>query len=47
MHSLLDENERKRNLNLSKEVVLRTNEVSMIELPIISSNKMIVLPNEG
>ena len=29
MHSLLDENERKRNLNLSKEVVLRTNEVSM------------------
>ena len=31
MHSLLDENERKRNLNLSKEVVLHTNEVSMIE----------------
>ena len=29
MHSLLDENERKRNLNLSKEVVLRTNEVSV------------------
>ena len=31
MHSLLDENERKRNLNLSKEVVLHTNKVSMIE----------------
>ena len=38
MHSLLDENERKRNLNLSKEVVLRTNEVSMEN---IKSNKFL------
>ena len=38
MHSLLDENERKRNLNLSKEVVLRTNEVSMKN---IKSNKFL------
>ena len=29
MYSLLDENERKLVSNLSKEVVLRTNEVSM------------------
>ena len=38
---------RRRSLNSSEKVVLHTNEVSMIELPIISSNKMIVLPNEG
>ena len=31
MHSLLGENERKLVSNLSKEVVLHTNEVSMIE----------------
>ncbi len=35
MHFSLDENERKRSLNLSEKVVLHTNEVSMIELPII------------
>ena len=38
MHSLLDENERKRNLNLSKEVVLHTNEVNMKN---IKSNKFL------
>ena len=38
MHSLLDENERKRNLNLSTEVVLHTNKVSMKN---IKSNKFL------
>ena len=38
MHSLLDENERKRNLNFSKEVVLHTNKVSMKN---IKSNKFL------
>ena len=33
MHFSLDENERKRNLNLSEKVVLRTSETSTIEQP--------------
>ena len=38
MHSLLDENERKLISNLSKEVVLRMNEVNMKN---IKSNKFL------
>ena len=33
MHFSLDENERKRSLNLSEKVVLRTSEASTIEQP--------------
>ena len=33
MHFSLDKNERKRNLNLSEKVVLRTSETSAIEQP--------------
>ena len=33
MHFSLDENERKRNLNLSEKVVLRTSKTSTIEQP--------------
>ena len=33
MHFSLDENERKRSLNLSEKVVLRTSETSTIEQP--------------
>ena len=33
MHFSLDENERKRDLNLSEKVVLRTSETSTIEQP--------------
>ena len=33
MHFSLDENERKRNLNLSEKVVLCTSETSTIEQP--------------
>ena len=33
MHFSLDENERKRSLNLSEKVVLRTSETSAIEQP--------------
>ena len=36
MHSLLDENERKLVSNLSKEVVLHTNEVSMKNTKVIN-----------
>jgi len=33
MHFSLNENERKRSLNFSEKVVLRTSETSMIEQP--------------
>ena len=46
MHFSLDENERKRSLNLSEKVVLRTSETSAIEQPLktekISETKLLV-----